>query len=39
VFTISIGQGVNNVAGLISRSSSSSGGTVNAADNNPCWVK
>jgi len=37
--TISIGQGVSNVAGLISRSSTSSGGTVNAADNNPCWVK
>jgi type IV pilus assembly protein PilE len=39
VFTISIGQGANNVAGLISRSSTNAGGTVNSADNNVCWVK
>lgn len=39
VLTISIGQGVTNLAGLITRSSTSAGGAVNSSDNNPCWVK
>jgi type IV pilus assembly protein PilE len=39
VLTISIGQGITNIAGLIARSSTNAGGTVNTSDNNPCWVK
>jgi len=39
VLTISIGQGVTNLAGQITRSSTSAGGAVNSSDNNPCWVK
>lgn len=39
VFTLSVGQGVDNIAGLAFRSSTNAGGTVNSSDNNPCWVK